>query len=137
MTLKQKDFIFFFQTTNLTAPDKLKMEQKFSEKSIGSYKTHNNSAKIVLQNSIFLNFSGLINGTSCLNFYNNKFIDNNFKNSSNFNSIMILTAVKVNKKIYSRNQLKKLLTINYLKNITLFNKTLKKIVKQPYYTLKN
>ena len=50
---------------------------------------------------------------------------------------MILTAVKINKKIYSTNQLKTLMTINYLKNITLFNKTLKKIVKQPYYALKN
>jgi hypothetical protein len=137
LTLKQKDFIFFFQTTNLTSTDKLKIEQEFYKKNVGSYKTHNNSTKIVLQNSIFLNFSGLINSSSCLNFYNNKFIDNNFRNSSNFNSIMILTAVKINKKIYSTNQLKKLLTINYLKNITLFNKTLKKIVKQPYYTLKN
>ena len=138
LKLKNYDLLFFFHTINLDSTNKLIIEQKFFKKNLKSYKTSNNSMKIALKNSIFLKFCVSISGSLCLSYYSNeKTIENDFNNSINLNPTMILTALKLNQKIYSSNQLKNLMTLNYSKNITVLNKTLKQLIKQPYYTIKS
>ena len=50
---------------------------------------------------------------------------------------MPILSLKLNKKIYSNMQLKNLTTLNYNKNVVIMNKTFKKLLKVPYYKLKN
>ena len=135
--LKNHNLIFFFHSTNLDSVNKLKTEQINLKKNIKFYKAHNNSFKLIVKESVFVKFHTIAKGSLSLAFYNNpKIINNNFKDLQALNSTLILTSVKLNKKIYSQTQLNELTTLNYTKNITVFNKTLKKLLKRPYYLLR-
>jgi hypothetical protein len=65
----------------------------------------------------------------------NTFIDEQFKNILKIDPNLTLVAVKLNNKVYSKNQLNKVTTINYLKNLKLFTKILNKVFKTPYRIL--
>ena len=48
------------------------------------------------------------------------------------NKSILILGLKLNNKVYSYSQLKTLFTINYEKNVKVFQKSLKKLLKLPY-----
>jgi hypothetical protein len=97
-------------------------------------KVKNNLFKKILKESIFNNSHEIVNGCLCLLFFNNqKSINYTFLRTVNLN--LVLISVKLNNKLYSKNQLKKVITLNYLKNVKMFNKTLKNTIKKTYYSI--
>ena len=62
---------------------------------------------------------------------------NNFNDLKKLNSSTPLISLKLNKKIYTVNQLKTITTLNYKTNVKVLNKTLKRFLKLPYYKFKS
>ena len=72
----------------------------------------------------------------CILYQNdNTSIDKQFKNILKIDPNLTLIAIKLNNKVYSKNQLNKINTINYLKNLKVFAKILNKVFKTPYKVL--
>ena len=136
-TIKSKDLIFFFHRINLNSVNNLKIEQKIFKENVSLKYIHNNSIKIAFNNSIFSNLSSLAKGFIGITFYNNYTISNNhYKKMKMLGSDMDLIYIKLNKRIYTTIQLKELTTLDYLSNINMLNKILKKSTKKFTYVLK-
>ena len=135
--LKNPTIIFFFHTTNLNAINWLKIEKDLFKCNLICSKINNTLTKNVMNNSIYKNFSITIKGPLCI------IQPKNIKNTTDdvlkllkTNKNMYCLNVKINKKFYSKSQLKNISTFNYRKNITIMNKTFKSLLKTPYYKLK-
>lgn len=134
--IKNNQIVFFFHSTDLDSADKLKLDQNLKQKSFKLIKIKNNLFKIISKDSVFNYQRNLVNGSMCLLYRNeNTFIDEQFKNILKIDPNLTLVAVKLNNKVYSKNQLNKVTTINYLKNLKLFTKILNKVFKTPYRIL--
>jgi len=137
--LKNPPLIFFFHTLNLKTIKWLKIEQKLLKLNLKYYKVKNTLTKYVIKNSVFLNFLPIINGPICIIYIkknqNNTNLD--IQNLLKLSQTMPLVSVKLNKKLYSKNQLLTISTLNYRTNIKVLNKTLKTFLKNPYYKFKN
>ena len=135
--IKNPPLILIFHTLNLKTTDWLKIEQNLINSDLKYYKIRNTLAKHVLKNSVFLNFSTVLNGSLCFIYpKNNKNFNNNFQKLSKISKTMPILTLKLNKKMYSSPQLSNISTLNYKKNISILNKTLKTFIKTPYYKFK-
>ena len=118
--IKNQKLFFLFETTDLNTRNWLKIEQNFKKCNLKFYKFNNTSLKRFLKNSIFKHLSSTINGPLKLVFIKNK--EKHFKTLEDFrlqNSKQNFQFffVKLNNKIYSNLQLKKLKNYNYKTNL--------------------
>jgi ribosomal protein L10 len=133
---QKKPVFFLFNVTNLNSKQWLKTEQTFFHSNLKYYKVYNTLSKIFLNQSIFLQFTPIMNGNLCfLSFKDDKKNTINVQELTKIDPSMAFLGIKLNKKIYSSVQLKTLPTLNYENNIQILNKSLKKLLKLPYYNL--
>jgi ribosomal protein L10 len=136
--LKKPTLIFFLHISNLNSKNWLKIEQELFNSNLKYYKINNTLTKYVLDSSIFSNLTTLINGSLCIIHYNNAQTTKiDTKKLLKINKSIPIVCAKLNNKVYSANQLSSVSTLNYDKNIRIFNKSLKKMLKFPYFKLKN
>ena len=127
-----------FNVSNLNSKNWLKIEQELFNSNLKYYKINNTLTKYVLDSSIFSNLTTLINGSLCIIHYNNAQTTKiDTKKLLKINKSIPIVCAKLNNKVYSANQLSSVSTLNYDKNIRIFNKSLKKMLKFPYFKLKN
>ena len=133
---KTKNFFktenFFLISTDATLDSKnwVKMEQIFANLNLQYYKTHNTVTINFLKLSIFKMFTLAINGPVI--FFNfKKFNSQNILTNKllNLNPLLLLLGLKLNNRIYSRNQIQNLVTLDYRNNIIILNKSLNKFIK--------
>ena len=91
----------------------------------------------ILRNSIFKNIISIINGPILMVQTNNSKVQIGFKELFNVSSWVRLLGLKLNNKIYSRNQVQNLTKISYLENFRNFHNSIKTFGKMPYYVFKN
>ena len=136
--IKKNPVLFIHHTLNLNSKSWNKIEKKLNTAGLKYYKLNNTLANHTLINSVFVNYKPLLSGSLC--FVYPKTIhdfDSNPQGIIQLNKTMPVLAVKLNKKIYSKNQISNITTLNYKKNIQILNKTLKNFIKTPYYKFKN
>ena len=135
--LKKPNLIFFIYIPNSNVKNQLKLEQKLFKNNLKLYNIKNNLTKHVINNSIYSRIDILIKGPlSIITLKNPKKININIQKLLNFNSNISVLTIKLNKKIYSNEQIKTISTLNYKNNIKILNKTFKQLIKIPYYNLK-
>jgi ribosomal protein L10 len=133
---QKKPIFFLFNVTNLNSKHWLKTEQAFFHYNLKYYKVYNTLSKVFLNQSIFLQFMPIINGNLCfLSFKNDKKNTVNIQEIIKVDPCMAFLGLKLNNRIYAPTQLKTLSTLNYKDNIQILNKSLKKLLKLPYYNL--
>jgi ribosomal protein L10 len=134
---KNQNLVFFFHTTHLNSKNSLKIEQALFNYGLKCHKITNTVTRYALKNSIMSNSSILINGSLCLVcLKKNKTLEIDLQKLLNINKTMPVLGVKLNKKIYSKQQLSTLSTLDRTKNIKVLNKMLKKLLKIPNFKLK-
>ena len=134
--IKDNRIVFFFHSNDLDSADKLKLDQNLKQKNFKLIKIKNNLFKIISKDSVFNYQRNLVKGSMCILYQNdNTSIDKQFKNILKIDPNLTLIAIKLNNKVYSKNQLNKINTINYLKNLKVFAKILNKVFKTPYKVL--
>ena len=135
--IKRTNLIFFCFINNLNNEDQLTLNQKLFKSNIEIYKIKKTLTQKIIKNSIFSNSSILIKGPLSIVVPKNIKEENlNIQNLLNFDSNMLNLAIKLNNKLYSNLQLKKISTLNYNNNIKILNKTFKRLIKKPYIVLK-
>lgn len=124
--VKKIDLFFFFNGVNRNFNDWITLEQGLSKIKFNYYKIFNKTTRKILNTSIYINVSELING---LIFFLKPFLYNNKQEItkqnllSNFEPLFFtLLALKLNNKIYSTVQLKTIWSFNYHDNQLLFFK---------------
>lgn len=133
---KEKPLFFMFNVSNLNSKSWLKTEQVFFNYNLKYYKVYNTLSKKFLEKSIFKNTAVLMNGSICLvDFNKNEDIQINLQKIIKLNPSMPFLGLRLNTKVYSLSQLNTVSTINYNKTIKVFNKSLKKLLKLPYYKI--
>jgi hypothetical protein len=120
--LKNEKLFFFFNGVNRSSEKLLHVEQELKTLGYCSYKVLNKITIKTLDNSIYLNTKPLFNG---LNFFIKPFkkpykLTKNIFQKSFEPLLFLIMAVKINDKVYSRDQLKALHSIKYNKNKLLF-----------------
>ena len=136
--LKKHPIFLISHTLNLNSKDWNVVEKKLITFNLKYYKLNNTLTKHTIINSILLNFKPILSGSLCFVYpknYNN--FEPNLQDLTKINKTMPVLGIKLNQKIYSKNQLPTIYTLNYKKNIKTLNKTLKRFLKTPYYKFKN
>ena len=133
----QKTPIFLiFNVANLNSKNWLEVEQTLFNYNLKYHKIYNTLARKFIKKSIFKSIYLTVNGFTC-------FVHFDFMANSNLNpkkikrlsSFMTFLSFKFNQNFYTLPQLEKVSTLNYKKNINIFNSLLKKTTKIPYYKL--
>ena len=133
---KTVNFFFFFQGTSLNNKNWIKIEQNLYIHKLKYFRILNKLMINILINSIFKNIIILINGPILiLNNKNNK-TELTFTELENISSFIHFLGFKLNNKIYSKNQIKNLKKMSYVKNFYFFHNSIKIFAKTPFYTFK-
>ena len=136
--LKKKDFFFLFQSSKFNLKKWIHIEQNLKKLKLNYYKPLNSVTVNTLKKSIYKNFNLVINGFIIL-------IDFNYKTSQldydsilkSLNNSFSLISIKLNNKIYSPIQLKRMKNFSYKKNMFNFHKTLDNRLKFSYVLTTN
>jgi len=135
--VKKERFFFIYNISNLNYENQLKIDQTFYNNNLKCLKVYNTISKSLLKQSIFKNTETIINGSiGFVTFKDDKIVLNSLKKLLKPHPTMDLLGVRLNNKVYSVNQLKNLTTLSLKKNMGIFNKSLTKLLKNPYYRLK-
>jgi ribosomal protein L10 len=130
---KKKSCVILCHVPNSSAKNWLKIQKQFYNYNIKCYKIHNNITKEVLSNSIFKNLVLMPKGSVCLIYFEEETkLRVKIQQLLTLNKSILILGLKLNNKVYSYSQLKTLFTINYEKNVKVFQKSLKKLLKLPY-----
>ena len=106
--IKTSDLFFFFNSINQSSTDGTKTEQELKKLNLSYSKIFNKTSKNLLKNSVYRNIEPLVNGLTV-------FIKSDNKNNKNLNiskrkllnlESFAFLALKMNKNIYSLNQVK-------------------------------
>jgi len=125
-----------FNVSNLNSKNWLEVEQTLFNYNLKYHKICNTLAKKFIKKSIFKNICLTVNGFTCFVHFDLKAnSDLDPKKIKKLNSFMTFLGLKFNQNFYSLPQLDKISTLNYKKNINIFNNLLKKTIKLPYYKL--
>ena len=135
--LKEQNIVFFFHTTNLKTINWLKIEQELFKSKLKCSKINNSVTHHALKKSTLFNFSTLINGEMCIMYLQTLNSNLNIQKLNKIDKTMHMLGMKLNKNFYSKQQLDTMSTLNYHTNIKIFTKVMKKLLKLPYYKLKN
>lgn len=123
--IMKNNLFFFFNGINRKSNDWISIEQEIQNLSFSYYKILNKISKNTLNDSIYANISPLINSVTFLfkpliNNDNSKEITKQ-KILTNFEPLLfILLAIKLNNKVYSKNQLINNFSFKYKENKLLF-----------------
>lgn len=113
--MKENNLFFFFNSVNRNSSDGIVIEQSFKKLNFNCYKIFNKTSKKLLNNSVLINSTELINSMTF-------FIKpvpkiNELKKSTLSNSfeplLFNMLAIKFNDKVYSKTQLKEIFSFNY------------------------
>ena len=133
--LKTVNFFFFFHGASLDSESWIKTEQILVKNKLKYYRVFNTLMIKTLNCSIFKNLTTLLHGPIILiNSNDTKLISKKLKN---INPLVNLLCLKLNNKIYSRKQIKNIKKLSYIENVSIFHKSMKTFVTQPYYKLKS
>jgi ribosomal protein L10 len=125
-----------FNVSNLNSKNWLEVEQTLFNYNLKYYKICNTLAKKFIKKSIFKNICLTVHGFTCFVHFDIKAnSDLDPKKIKKLSSFMTFLGLKFNQNFYSLSQLDKVSTLNYKKNINIFNNLLKKTIKLPYYKL--
>jgi len=130
---KNKGLFFFVHCNKLNLSQWTHIEQNLTKLELNYYKPLNKVLNKILKNSIYKNFSFIVNGFVL------------FVNSSNDNKELnlqqiqkslaanfLLTGVKLNNKVYSTTQVKQMKTLSYKQNMFVLHNTLDRYLKSSY-----
>ena len=123
---KNHKFFFIFHAAKSQAKDWKKTEQNLKKLKLTYYKTLNGTSIKTLNNSIYKNYTGLVNSMEVFVkpvFNSTSFEYNTIKKSLNNNFLLI--AIKLNNNIYSTSQLKNIKALSFETLLTsLFHRSL-------------
>ena len=129
--LKTVNFFFFFHGASLDSESWIKIEQTLVKNKLKYYRVFNTLMIKILNCSIFKNLTTLLHGPIILiNKNDTKLISKKLKN---INPLVNLLCLKLNNKIYSRKQIKNIKKFSYIENVSIFHKSMKTLIKMPYY----
>lgn len=124
--IKQNRLFIFFNGINRNSTDWVIIEQDLQKINFNYYKIFNKTSKLALNDSIFLSIISLINSVTFLlkplkteNNLHKKILFQKFESLG-----FLFNAIKINNKIYSKSQIKNLVTLNYKDNKLMFYKFL-------------
>lgn len=119
--ITKNNLFFFFHGINRKSNDWINVEKELKKMSFSYYKILNKTLKKTIHYSIYTNISPLINSvTFLLKPSNNKEITKQTLLTSFEPLIFLILAIKLNNKIYSKNQLINNYSFNYKENKLLF-----------------
>lgn len=113
--IRNNDLFFFFNGINQNSIDGTKTEQELKKLNLSYFKIFNKTSKNLFKNSVYQNIEPLINGLTILiksNSENSKNLTITKKKLLNLESFAFL-AIKMNKNIYSLNQVKYANSLKY------------------------
>jgi hypothetical protein len=133
--LKTINFFFFFHGASLNNESWIKTEQTLVKNKLKYYRVFNTLMIRTLKCSIFKNLTTLLHGPIVLINTNN--VELTLKKLKNINPLINLLCLKLNNKIYSKKQIKNIKKLSYIENVSIFHKSMKTLIKMPYYKFKS
>src|SRR5210317_1420194 len=133
--LKTINFFFFFHGASLNNESWIKTEQTLVRNKLKYYRVFNTLMIRTLKCSIFKNLITLLHGPIVL--INTDNVELTLKKLKNINPLINLLCLKLNNKIYSRKQIKHIKKLSYIENVSIFHKSMKTLIKMPYYKFKS
>jgi hypothetical protein len=133
--LKTINFFFFFHGASLNNESWIKTEQTLVKNKLKYYRVFNTLMIRTLKCSIFKNLITLLHGPIVLINTNN--VELTLKKLKNINPLINLLCLKLNNKIYSKKQIKNIKKLSYIENVSIFHKSMKTLIKMPYYKFKS
>lgn len=135
---KTKSLFIVFHCVKLNLTQWVHIEQKLKKLKLSYYKPSNKITVRELKNSIYCNYSFIINGLVLFVSFDTtagSFLDllsdlNQLQKS--LKPLFIKVSLKLNDRLYSPQQLSKCQNLIYMKNIFKFNKTLNHFLKSSY-----
>ena len=117
-----KKFRFFFLYNTIVEKNNFKILQELKTLELRHCKLYNTLTIIIMQNSIYQNYTSLINGLVMMVLPKTTM---NLNTLAQFNDIVTLVGVKINNKIYSIKQINLVIKFNYVKDSLNLIKTVK------------
>jgi hypothetical protein len=108
-----KKFRFFFLYNTIIQKNNFKITQELKNLDLKYCKLYNTLTIIILRNSIYRNYTSLINGLVMIVLPKTTL---NLKILAQFNDIVTLVGVKINNKIYSIKQINLIIKFKYKKD---------------------
>ena len=133
---KTSNFFFLFQGTSLYNENWVKIEQILVGYDLKSCRMFNKLMCITLKNSMLQNVLVLTHGPIILLTNRHNDTKLTFKELNNINPLINLLGFGLNNKIYFKKQIKNLKRMSYRENIFFLCKSMRTIIKTPYYRLK-
>ena len=133
--LKTINFFFFFHGASLNNESWIKTEQTLVKNKLKYYRVFNTLMIRTLKCSIFKNLTTLLHGPIVL--INTDNVELTLKKLKNINPLINLLCLKLNNKIYSKKQIKNIKKLSYIENVSIFHKSMKTLIKMPYYKFKS
>lgn len=133
--LKTINFFFFFHGASLNNESWIKTEQTLVSNKLKYYRVFNTLMIRTLKCSIFKNLTTLLHGPIVL--INTDNVELTLKKLKNINPLINLLCLKLNNKIYSKKQIKNIKKLSYIENVSIFHKSMKTLIKMPYYKFKS
>lgn len=133
--LKTINFFFFFHGASLNNESWIKTEQTLVSNKLKYYRVFNTLMIRTLKCSIFKNLTTLLHGPIVL--INTDNVELTLKKLKNINPLINLLCLKLNNKNYSRKQIKNIKKLSYIENVSIFHKSMKTLIKMPYYKFKS
>ena len=128
--IKKTNFFFFFHGTSLNSSSWIKIEQAFVNHQLKYFRIFNKLMINILKNSIFKNLTLLINGPIILLNTNN--VELTLKKLKSISPLITLIGLRINYKVYSKEQIQNLKKMSYLENLLIFHRTMGNSIKTPY-----
>lgn len=117
-----KEFGFFFLYNTIVQKNNFKIPQELKTLELRHCKLYNTLAIIIMQNSIYRNYTSLINGLVMIVLPKTTM---NLNTLVQFNDIVTPVGVKINNKIYSIKQINLVIKFKYMKDSLDLIKTVK------------
>jgi len=133
---KKNNFFFIFNG-HINIKNELFLQQTFFKLNLKSYKTFNNLTVKLFKNSIYQNFQSLIHSSTAFITVKSKNVTIRPKNLMNLNSCLAFLCFKLNHKLYSILEIKKINIFSFKTNMFIFYAALKTYLKKPFYKLKS
>lgn len=135
---KTNQFFIFCHGVSLSIKNWVKIEQDLVDSKLNYYRSYNTLTKNSVKASIFKNLTELINGPLFfIGIDKKRNMNHTLKKIISINKLLTTLCIRINNKLYSVFQLKKISTLNYIKNVVIFQRLLKTLLKTPYQKLSN
>ena len=133
-SFQQFNLLFFLHSPFLNSKISIKMNQKLLKFNLQHYKVSNKLFNNTIKNSVFTHLAVSIHASIVL-LHSSQSISS-YTQLTKINSLTLL-SLRLNNKIYSKKQLKKLKKISYLQNVLILHNSIKTFIKLPFCKLKN